>query len=837
MMPKKVKHLEPAPAATAAGRGLRIAAILAVLSSLAAAVVWADWYYGLPKDAQATYVGRQSCMQCHQSQHEGWTGSHHDLAMDVATDETVLGNFDDAKLEHYGVTSRMFKRDGKFFINTEGPDGKLADFWIKYVFGVDPLQQYMVEFDRPADMPAREVARLQVLRVSWDTKAKKWFHLDPPDVREKLEPSDDLHWTGIAQRWNNMCADCHSTNLRKNFDVATLTYHTTWSEIDVSCEACHGPGSLHAQLAQAASPFWDRERGYALASLKGTGTSAAATQGQIQACAPCHSRRRVVGGDYSAGCNYHDYFTNELLTNTSYHADGQILDEVYEYGSFVQSKMYHKGVKCTDCHDPHTARLKHEGNNVCTSCHQHPAGKYDGAIHHRHADGKPGALCVNCHMPETTYMAVDPRRDHSFRIPRPDLSAQFGTPNSCSECHLRDERLPGETRGQESGARSQVLARADLQGKEYADWLRVAARGDVEVKGHLARVDRWADATLDKWYGKLRKREPHFAEALAAARTRASDAPRKLTALLKNREMPAIARATAAMELGAYVAADQTVLETLGKSLDDRDPTVRSAAVTSLQSDDPQFLFRAITKSLDDERRIVRVEAARSMSRLPQLDFRGEERQAMRRALDEAFAAGEVDNDRAGGHLVQAVLHENLGEVPEAEAVYRTAMRVEPLAIGPRSNLAQLLDRRRTEFLVQVRQLAQARNVDAAQELLAQAGPLEDEANRLRDAELSLLERDALWVPEFAELQSRLGFLRYAQGWRKEAGRALEVAYLLDPRSENAMFALAVYFNDTSRPRDALPLVRRLRQIQPNNQEVELLETDVLSKLRAGPAP
>src|SRR4029453_6282251 len=333
MKPKKPKPSE-LPAAKAASRRMRMVAILTVLSSLAAAAVWADWYYGLPDDSEATYVGRQACIDCHREQHGAWTGSHHDLAMDVATDASVLGDFNDARLEHYGVTSRMFKRDGKFFINTEGPDGKLADFEIKYVFGVAPLQQYMVEFDRPADMPAGEVGRLQVLRVSWDTKAKKWFHLDPPDVHEKLDPSDDLHWTGIAQRWNNMCADCHSTNLRKNFDMATLTYHTTWSEIDVSCEACHGPASLHVQLAKAPSPFWDRKRGYALAHLKAEGTSLAASQGQIQACAPCHSRRRVVSGGYTAGCNYHDYFTNELLTSTSYHADGQIPERVYKFGPF-----------------------------------------------------------------------------------------------------------------------------------------------------------------------------------------------------------------------------------------------------------------------------------------------------------------------------------------------------------------------------------------------------------------------------------------------------------------------------------------------------------------------
>ncbi len=816
-------------------RKLRIAAILLVLSSLTAAAVWADWYYGLPDDAQATYVGRQSCIDCHQSQHQAWTGSDHDLAMDVATDSSVLGDFNDATLAHYGVTSRMFKRDGKFFINTEGPDGKLADFEIKYVFGVDPLQQYMVEFDRPADMPANEVARVQVLRVSWDTKAKRWFHLDPPDVREKLDPADDLHWTGIAQRWNNMCADCHSTNLRKNFDVATLTYHTTWSEIDVSCEACHGPGSLHVQLAKAPSPFWDRKLGYALARLKVEGTGLAASTNQIQACAHCHSRRRVVSGGYSAGCNYHDYFSNELLTPTSYHADGQILDEVYEYGSFVQTKMYHKGIKCTDCHDPHTARLKHEGNKVCTSCHQHPAGKYDGAIHHRHADGKPGALCVNCHMPQTTYMQVDPRRDHSFRVPRPDLSVQFGTPNACTGCHLRDEQLPGEARGQEPGAGSQVLARADLKGLEYADWLRLAVRGDEEVKARLARVDRWADATYDKWFGKQRKREPHFTEAIVAARTYAEDAPAKLTALLKNREMPAIARATAATELRDFVASDADALKAVVATLDDRDPTVRGASVASLQSDDPQFLFRTITKSLADERRNVRIEAAQSMSQLPQGEFRGNERQAMRLALEEAFAAGAVDNDRAGGHLVQGVLHDNRGEIEQAESAYLTGIRVEPLAVGPRTNLSVLLDRRQRSALAQAQQLAQNGNAEAAREILKRAGPLEDEANRLRDAELSLFERDGLLLPDFAGLQNSLAWRRLRQGWRKEADHAFKVAHVIEPRSPAFMFDYAVLLNDRGRPREALPLVEQLRRRDPNNEEIRLLEVDIQRKLRAGP--
>ncbi|MEX2175006.1 MAG: ammonia-forming cytochrome c nitrite reductase subunit c552 [Pirellulaceae bacterium] len=812
----ELKHPRPAPR-----RALWVAGALLVVSLLISTAVWADWYYGLPADAQATFVGRQSCVQCHQPEHEQWTGSHHDLAMDVATEATVLGDFNDAELEHYGVTSRMFRQDGKFFIHTEGPDGKLADFEIKYVFGVDPLQQYMVEFDRPADMPEHEIARVQVLRVSWDTKAKKWFHLDPPDVQEKLEPNDELHWTGVAQRWNNMCADCHSTNLQKNFDVATLGYHTTFSEIDVSCEACHGPGSLHVQLAGASSLFWDRNHGYALAGLKG-----ASSQGEIQACAPCHSRRRVVHDEYTAGCNYYDYFSNNLLPAGTYHADGQILDEVYEHGSFLQSKMYHKGIRCTDCHDPHTARLKHEGNKVCTSCHQHPAGKYDSFNHHRHAAGKGGTQCVDCHMPETTYMAVDPRRDHSFRIPRPDLSVKLGTPNACTGCHLK-EGVGG------SGLESTMLA--SLKTKEYAEWLRVAASGDEQVQARLAQVDRWADQQLDQWYGKDRKREPHYAEALHAARTGAADAPEQLARLATNGNMPAIARATAAMELAPYVGSDELINQALAKALKDRDPQVRAAAVGSLQGLDSEALTRLAGEMLDDPARAVRVEAGYLLAPLPPLALSRTEKPALQKAIAEAFVAANVDSDRAGGHRMRGVLYENLQQPEKAEAAYRTALRVEPDAVGSRANLAALLVRRVEQSLAQARQLAQSGNAAAARELLAQAGPLEDEANRLRDGELALLEHDALLVPDNAGLQTRLGFLRSLQGWRKEAEDAFRAAYELEPRVAPYAANLATFLRDTGRPREARALIHEALQEHPGNDWLTQMQQELQQIVPTGP--
>jgi tetratricopeptide (TPR) repeat protein len=825
----------PPPAANRRARWIGLGAIVLVL--LVGALVWADWHYGLPEGAEAHYVGRQSCIDCHQPQHASWTGSHHDLAMDLATEKTVLGNFNNAELTHYGITSRMFRRDGKFFINTEGPDGKLTDFEIKYVLGVTPLQQYMVEFDRPADMPEDEVPRMQVLRVSWDTKAKKWFHLDPPDVKEKLAPGDDLHWTGVAQRWNNMCADCHTTNLHKNFDLSTGTYRTTFSEIDVSCETCHGPGSLHVQLAKTPSLFWDRERGYALARLK----DAKSNVPQVQACAPCHSRRQIVQSGVYGGCNYYDFFENTLLNDGAYHADGQILDEVYEYSSFIQSKMYHKGVRCTDCHDPHSLQLKAEGNKVCTDCHQHPVAKYDSLVHHRHPAGSKGAQCVNCHMPQTTYMDVDPRRDHSMRVPRPDLSVKLGTPNSCTGCHIRDERLPSLASGgreppetTESALDLQdLLARPDL--KEYADWLRLARGGDEAVRQRLAEVNRWADETLDQWYGAARKREPHFAEALHAAREMTPEAPPKLLDLLKDRSFPAVARATAAQELAAYIEPGSEIERALQESLQDRDPQVRAAALRTLQQAPSEGLVGAVIPLLRDETRLLRTEAAGVLARAPNRQFNADERQAWKAASDELFSRIGVDCDRAGGNMMLGNLYQDLHQREEAAMAYQTAIRIEPHTTGPRSRLALMYEDEVAAAQQQLQQLAQGGNRAAAEKQLETISVMQAEATRLGEEELGLFERDLQLLPGNAGLQGTAGLARYRQGWRKEAEHALLTAHLLQPREPLHAYTLAIFYRDTGSPERALELARLLRRLRPESAQFGGFEQELRQQRPVGP--
>lgn len=811
----------PPPPARGFWITLSIAAIVVMMGGALAA----DYWIGIPADEQATFVGRDSCVQCHQPQAEQFVGSHHDLAMDVATDKTVLGDFNDATLEHYGVTSKMFRRGPKFFINTEGPDGKLDDFEIKYVFGVTPLQQYMVEFDRPDDLPANEIARLQVLRVSWDTLQKKWFHLDPPDVKEKLKPDDMLHWTGFAQCWNHMCADCHSTNLQKNYDVADGTYHTTFSEIDVSCEACHGPGSLHVQLASAVSPFWDRERGYALAKLKGT-----PNRPEVEMCATCHSRRRGVSPGHHAGCGYYDYFANELLPRNIYHADGQIQDEVYEYGSFVQSKMFHKGIRCTDCHNPHSAKLKYDGNKLCTSCHQHPAAKYDTPNHHFHKEGSTGASCVDCHMPATTYMEVDPRRDHSLRIPRPDLSVQLGTGNACTQCHLKlDEKT------------KPMLKQKDL--KSYADWQRAAERGDATVKAELKRLDQWADDAADKWYGKQRKKEPHFAEALHAARENAPDAEQKLLELLGKRSMPAIARATAALELRSYLDPQEptaAVTKTLAEGLDDSDVQVRAACILALQGATNDTVRKLLLPLIDDPSRLVRTEAARILSRIPESEIRGDKLQRLREVWKEFEAGALIMNDRAEGHLQLGVLAESRGQLSDAQRHYETAVRVQPGVTGPRGQLAMLLERQLQEAQDQAQRASQQGNVAGRDQALAPIPSLLFEIEKLRQDELSLIERDAALVPEEAVMLQQLGFARYTQNWRKEAASALFTAWLLDPHSAETTFALAIFYRDTGWPEKALQIVSAATKDHAAPAHLRQLEAELKQQLNAvrpiGPA-
>jgi len=330
--------------------------------------------------ASPTYAGAERCAGCHTQAAEAWRQSHHAKAMQEADDSTVLGDFHNSRFTKDGLTSNFHLKEGKHYVRTEGPDGKLADYPIAYTFGVFPLQQYLVPFPN---------GRLQSLVLAWDSRSsqqggQQWFHLYP---EQKMPHTDPLHWTGRNQTWNYMCAECHSTNLRKNYDLGKDSYATTWSEMNVSCESCHGPGSNHVAWAQSreknsGTPD-DSTKGLVVHLKSGrdgwrldessNGTThwkgQPRTRTELETCAPCHSRRHPIKSSHEAGEAFLDAYVPTLLDEGVYFADGQIQEEDYEYGSFVQSKMHHEGVTCSDCHNPHSLSLPTQDlNSVCTRC-------------------------------------------------------------------------------------------------------------------------------------------------------------------------------------------------------------------------------------------------------------------------------------------------------------------------------------------------------------------------------------------------------------------------------------------------------------------------------------
>jgi len=750
--------------------------MLAVLV-VGAGIVFADWWNCFPQGTKATYAGQGKCIQCHQPQHRRWHGSHHDQAMDLATPETVLANFDQ-QFNYHGIDSKFTREGDKFFVETDGPDGELQKYPVKYTFGVEPLQQYMVEMEK---------GRVQVLPFAWDTVNKRWFHIYQDDPRP-IRHDDPLHWTRPGQNWNHVCADCHSTNLQKNYDNETDSFKTTWSEIDVSCEACHGPGSLHIEIAEKKWLFWDRHHGYGLAKLKGEDPTA-----QLETCARCHSHRSSIYPDYHAGRRLLDHYIPALLDGGLYHLDGQINQEVYVHGSFQQSRMFREGVRCTDCHDPHSTKIKFQGNKLCSQCHE-PV-KFDTPSHHHHKVGGTGSLCVECHMPAKKYMVVDARRDHSLRVPRPDLSLKLGTPNACTGCHL-DPNKSGPW-------------------DDYPKRLEAAHGGNDEAKKELRELDRWSSERVRAWFGEKRRNPPHYALTLAAAirgeledgapqkedrREELNEIAARLVKLAKQRkDVGPIVRASAISRFGGYLSPSQmTNIEAANKTaLKDGDASVRLAATHNLMvfygaSTSDIWNFGKLNRQerqtivarsfvplrefalplLEDPVRAVRFEAARALATVPKEFFQTEEQQRIRHVLSE-LKLGYLDSgDRAPAQLMLAQLYASHRRLEDAEQAYRTALSRQDSYIPARTGLADL-------YLYQEKYAE-------AEKLLRGALEFAKE-----------IVSDPRGEEQQAELHYRLGLLlRAANKPLLQTVKELAKAIALDPKHAQARFVYATAQRD-----------------------------------------
>jgi predicted CXXCH cytochrome family protein len=723
------------------------------------------------------FVGAHTCIECHKIEYDLWVGSDHDLAMDVANDSTVKGDFNDAVYSDERGEHRFYKKENKYFVYTTGPNGQMDEFEMSHVFGHFPLQQYLVPF---------EGGKLQTLSLTWNSEKGEWYDMAKAVYpNEKIEHTNWLHWTKLGQNWNGMCADCHSTNLQKGYDYKTGEFHTTWSEIDVSCEACHGPSSEHlkwANLPEMARPA-NTNTGLVVQ------TSNIDNKRYVDLCARCHTRRSALK-DYDY--KWHDLLDQmvaDLPTKPNYFVDGQILEEDYVFGSFTQSRMYLEDVKCNDCHNVHSGKLVLDGNQLCLQCHR--SDVYDTYSHHFHKyEGKgtlkvvdefgveqavgSGAQCINCHMPGRYYMGVDYRRDHSFRIPRPDLSDKLGTPNACTQCH--------------------------------AD-----------------KNNNWASNYIKEWYGK--RTRPHYGEIFAEAYDSQPEAFAKLVKLANDDLYPAIVRASALSLMGDYFPDSSIqVMHTYFTSDESllRYTAIRHYPMTSLEG------AKTLLPLLNDPVKAVRIEAAVSLMVVPQEQLPKNKIALLNTVLSEYREAMEYSADFAASRHNLGNFYNNQSKFREAIIHYKEAIHIDDEFYPAKVNLAMIYNR-------------QGENEKAALLLknVVQNHPEIDDVYYslgLLLAEMKMYEESVNYLKQASEKMQynarvfyNLGQVQQVLGENKEAENSFKKALDIDPENFDFLWVLADFYLKNERYSDSKTMAEKMELLYPaNGTSQQILERIVI---------
>ncbi|RPD96156.1 tetratricopeptide repeat protein [Aureibaculum marinum] len=695
------------------------------------------------------FLGSESCAECHKNQFDDWKGSHHDKAMELATRETILAPFKGETLKSQGVTSKFFTKNNDFFVNTEGPDGNYYDYKIIYTFGINPLQQYLVKFPD---------GRYQALRTAWDSEKNKWFDLYPDF---KVVHSEWLHWSRGGLNWNNMCADCHSTNVRENYDEKTKSYSTEYSIINVSCEACHGPGKEHVAKV--------KDLGDAYTSNDGNLQMTSSTDSQllVDQCARCHMRREQFSENFNYEGTMLDHYFPQLLESPIYYADGQILDEDYVYGSFVQSKMYHNGISCKDCHNSHSLELKFEGNKLCMQCHV--PQKYNVEAHHKHKEIGEATQCINCHMVGRIYMGNDYRRDHSFRIPRPDQSIKYGTPNACIQCHTD-------------------------------------------------KTNEWAWQNYKELYG-----EPdsiHFSDYLAPAIAGEPNAHLGLFKLAQDEKFPDIARASAISAMQNYNIQDH--INEFMAFLNDKSPLVRGATVDVLSQSNSTDFMSYLLPLLKDDKRTVRVKAFFALGDVPEANIPENYLIAYNNAKKEFESYLKINADFSGGQAKKAAYYQKKGDLQKVKSAYENALNIDYNNNIVRSNLANVYynlgetDKAEQAFREVIKQ-----EPDFGLTYYS-LGLLLAELNRTEDA-ISEMEKAHKLMPDNLRVIYNLSLLHKKNKNYKAAENILIKGLSRYPENEELLYALAFHYKDLNKKDKAIAIVNKLIMLAPNNSTYKTL--------------
>jgi tetratricopeptide (TPR) repeat protein len=692
----------------------------------------------------SNFLGDNNCKECHKDQYNDWKGSHHDKAMQLADSLSVLADFGGEKFSSQGVTSHFFKKKSDFYVNTEGPDGNYHDYKIVYTFGITPLQQYIVKFPN---------GHFQCLRTAWDSVKNEWFDLYPDF---KVVHSEWLHWSRGGLNWNNMCSDCHSTNVRKNYDQESHSYNTKYALINVSCEACHGPGKQHLEDVKRLGD-----------SYTSTGTMQMALNTTpkelVDQCARCHMRREQFSEAFNFEGTMLDHYFPQLIEEPIYYPDGQILDEDYVYGSFIQSKMYKNNIACNNCHNSHSLKLKFDGNALCVQCHI--PEKYNTSKHHFHKMDTEAAMCINCHMPGKYYMGNDFRRDHSFRVPRPDLSLKYGTPNACAGCH-KDKN------------------------------------------------NTWAWKAFQKFYGTVDS--IHFSEKLAPGIIGQPYADKGLLELIHDTTQVDMARASAVKALSNYNA-DNYINEYI-KLLNDDSPLVRGATIdvlSEINNTDYQNYFLPLLK---DPKRSVRIKTFYALASINESQVPEKYKVVYQKVKKEFFIHLKTNADFAGGRIKKANYYLKQGNIEKGIVGYESALEIDNINNQARLTLANLYyqsqnyTKAEETFKTVIQQEPEfGPTYYSLALLLVEIGKNEEAIAQLKKANTIM--------PDNIRVYYNLGLLYDKINQQNLAEKIFIRGLKIDPNNESLLYALAYHYSNYNQKKKAKNILIRLVQLYPNNSQ------------------
>ncbi len=639
-------------------------------------------------DISGDFAGSGTCQRCHEAEHSQWARSLHVRMTKPATDAVIVGDFNKVSLADNGRSYRMETRDGRRYISVSHAGRPSETFEVHYTLGAKRFQGYLTRLPE---------GRIYVLPVFWHVAQKRWL-----DWKEITPVPDGDH--DLRQIWNASCFNCHATNLEAKFDVASKTYNTTWTEMGLGCEACHGPGRPHI----ARMEDWEKNGRPEPGAPIGIFAPRRAQPRQVyDMCTYCHGNKNSLFLGFLPGARMEDYALPFLVSQPMPSDDPQ--GDFWPDGrpsrfnrpqALTLSGCFIKGnVTCTNCHVAHGSRQEHslkvsiaDSNRLCTQCHesirpQGPGHRPEGGLrvktsgpeleqHTHHPFRSQGSRCIECHMSDVNWRLLIRRRDHTFAAPVPEMTAKYGVPNGCTTCH--DGRTP------EWASATMDLWYGD--GGRRARAMRVADAFYLAGAGDPAALPGLVPIATDRTHGMLVRASAAefigrvYLLATGARQEMQADA-RSQTSLEGSRPVArADARRTGPTAAPGALQPEITtgVVNALIGAASDPEPTVRATALKSLGVIADRRALMAIISRLSDEVRLVRVSAARALLELGIAELPEPAATLLHSAQDEWISGLDAFPDVPANHAIRGWIESARGRQTDAARALDTALELDP---------------------------------------------------------------------------------------------------------------------------------------------------------------